>query len=152
MQTLILRTYKLVLALGCLAAGPFAGHAAETLTYPDLVSRLTDMEHLAVLPPAGEKGALASSYDRKSKYDEATDSYIAWDANADGGDSIRKEGEGIVMAEIQGPGCIWRIWAAAAKEGHIKIYLDGAEASTVDLPFIGYFDRSHEPFTRPNLV
>ena len=39
-----------------------------------------------------------------------------------------------------------------AKEGHVKIYLDGAKAPAVDLPFIGYFDGKHEPFTRPNLV
>jgi len=28
--------------------------AQETLTYPDLVDRMTDLEHLAVLPPVGE--------------------------------------------------------------------------------------------------
>ena len=39
-----------------------------------------------------------------------------------------------------------------AKEGHVKIYLDGAELPAVDLPWAGYFDRTHEPFTRPNLV
>jgi len=152
MSAPILRNCGLAIALAFLAAGPFTGFAAETLTYTDLVGRLADMEHLAVLPLPGEKGALASGYDRKSQYDATADSYIAWDANGDSGGFIRNEGEGKVMAEIQGPGCIWRIWSATAREGHVKIYLDGAESPTVDLPFIGYFDRTHEPFTRPNLV
>jgi hypothetical protein len=33
---------------------------AGTLTYADLVHRLTDMQHLATLPPPGEVGGLAS--------------------------------------------------------------------------------------------
>ena len=66
-----------------------------------------------------------SSYDRASKYDEATGKYVNWDANGDGGGIIRREGEQVVMAEMEGPGCIWRIWSATAEKGHVKIYLDG---------------------------
>ena len=33
------------------------------------------------------------------------------------------------MAEMKGPGCIWRIWSAAAEKGHVKIYLDGQLAA-----------------------
>ena len=138
--------------LGKLFAMIFESATAETLTYKDLVRRLTDMEHLAVLPPAGERGGLASSYDRKSKYDETSDRYIAWDANGDGDGIIRKEGETVVLADIQGPGCIWRTWSAAPRMGHVKLFLDGQEIPAVDLPFKGYFDGENEPFTRPNLV
>ena len=53
---------------------------------------------------------------------------------------------------MEGPGCIWRIWSAAPKEGHVRIYLDGACEPAVDLPFVGYFDRKNEPFTRPAIV
>jgi hypothetical protein len=49
---------------------------AETYTYPQLVKRMTDMQELAKLPPPGEKTSLASSYDRHSQYDAATDKYI----------------------------------------------------------------------------
>ena len=126
--------------------------AGETLRYPDLVKRLTDLDHLAVLPPVGEQGALASSYDRRSQYDAAHDKYIAWDANADGNGIVRKEGDNDVLAEINGPGCIWRMWSATPTNGHIKIYLDGAAEPAVDLPFKGYFDRKNEPFTRLNMV
>ena len=124
----------------------------NTLTYKDLVHRLTDMEQIAVLPPGGEKTSLASSYDRHSQYDAAQDKYIAWDANGDGFGIIRMEGDEAVFADIKGPGCIWRTWSAEAQKGHVKIYLDGVETPTVDLPFYGYFDGRNEPFTRKNLV
>lgn len=126
--------------------------AAERFTYVDLVKRLTDLEHLATLPAPGETTKQWSSYDRASKYDAATGKYVRWDANGDNAGIIRKEGDTEVFAEMEGPGCIWRIWSATAKEGHVKIYLDGASEPAVDLPFIGYFTGKNPPFTRPVLV
>jgi len=126
--------------------------AQEKLTYVDLVKRLTDLERLAVLPAPGDTCSQWSSYDRASKYDEATGKYIRWDANGDGGGIIRREGDLVVMAEMEGPGCIWRIWSAKADAGHVKIYLDGAAEPAVDLPFAGYFDCKTAPFVYPSLV
>ena len=125
---------------------------AETYSYADLVGRLTDLKALAAPPQPGEKAGLASSYDRKSRYDAANDKYIAWDANGDGNGIIRMEGDSAVLAEIQGPGCIWRTWSATTKAGHVKIFLDGSATPAVDLPFTAYFDGSQEPFNRPALV
>lgn len=142
----------LLLAVVVVITGRPAGAAPKTLTYLDLVRRLTDLEGLSVLPDAGDKCALCSSYDRASRYDEATGKYVAWDANGDGRGFIRKEGDQIVMAEMEGPGCIWRIWSAQANAGHVKIYLDGAAEPAVDLPFSGYFDRKNAPFIYPALV
>ncbi len=126
--------------------------AAQKLTYVDLIDRLTDLEYPATLPAPGEQCAQWSSWDRKSKYDEATGRYVRWDANGDGDGFIRREGEQFVFAEMEGPGCIWRIWSAKPEQGHVRIYLDGAQEPVVDLPFKGYFDRTNEPFTRPALV
>jgi hypothetical protein len=123
----------------------------QTLTYADLVGRMTDLAHLAVLPAAGERCALWSSYDRASRYDEATHKYVHWDANGDGNGIIRKEGNREVMAEMKGPGCIWRIWSAMPKQGHVKIYLDDQTEPAVDLPFAAYFDGKHAPFNYPAL-
>ncbi len=139
-----------LLVLAALSLG--AAHAAETLTYVDLVKRLTDLERLALLPPPGETCAQWSSYDRASKYDEATGRYVKWDANGDGGGVIGREGTNLVFAEMQGPGCIWRMWSARPEKGRVRIYLDGASEPAVDLPFLGYFDGKNEPFTRPALV
>ena len=128
-----------------------AGQQRE-LSYVDLINRLTDLERLALLPEPGERCAQWSSYDRRSRYDEATGKYIDWAANGDGDKYIRKEGDKYVLAEMEGPGCIWRIWSARAEAGHVRIYLDGAAEPAVDLPFSAYFDGKHEPFTRPSLV
>ncbi|MCX6907015.1 MAG: hypothetical protein NTY01_03115, partial [Verrucomicrobia bacterium] len=89
------RHAALTLALVCVAV---SSSAAQQFTYLDLVKRLTDLEALAVLPEPGEKCQQWSSYDRASKYDEATGKYVKWDANGDGGGIIRKEGEFSVFA------------------------------------------------------
>src|SRR5512143_818792 len=81
--------------------------AEETLTYVDLVNRLTDLEHLATVPAPGEQCAQWSSYDRKSLYDSASGKYVGWDANGDNDGIIRKEDGKLVLAEMEGPGCIW---------------------------------------------
>jgi hypothetical protein len=129
-----------------------ASLGAQTYTYPQLLERLTDLQQLAKLPPPGERTALASSYDRRSRYDAATDKYIDWDSNHDGDGFIRREGDENVLMDVQGPGVIWRIWSARPEGGHVKIYLDGASTPTIDLPFLSYFDGKTAPFNRPNLV
>jgi len=134
----------------CQAVG-LAVRGQETLTYEDLVHRLTDLERLAQLPAAGETCAQWSSWDRRSRYDEATGRYIDWAANNDGPNFIRREGDYVVMAEMEGPGCIWRIWSALAQKGRVKIYLDGSEKPAVDLPFVNYFTGDTPPLNYPML-
>ena len=97
-----------------------AVQAQQKISYVDLVNRMTDLERLAVLPAVGEKCGQWSSYDRASKYDETTGKYINWGANSDGNGIIRNEGTRVVMAEMTGPGCIWRIWSAKADKGHVQ--------------------------------
>lgn len=125
--------------------------AQEKLAYIDLVNQLTDLSYVATLPLPGETCSQWSSYDRKSTYDEKTGQYTGWDANGDGSGCIREENGQIVMAEMQGPGCIRRIWSARPEAGHVKIYLDGAKEPAVDLPFSGYFDGKNAPFNRSSL-
>src|ERR1035437_4858973 len=143
---------KLISCLMSLVACLPLWAAEQEFTYVDLVKRLTDLEQLAVTPVPGEQCAQCSSYDRASRYDTATGKYVNWDANGDGDGIIRKEGDKLVLAEMEGPGCIFRTWSAAPKDGHVRIYLDGASEPAVDLPFVGYFDRKNAPFTRDALV
>jgi hypothetical protein len=125
--------------------------AQQSMTYADLVDRLTGLEYPATLPAAGERCRQWSSWDRSSQYDEATGKYLNWGANNDGPNFIRQEGDQVVMAEMEGPGCIWRIWSALAEGGHVRIYLDGAEEPAVDLPFVDYFSGDTQPFAYPLL-
>ena len=143
---------KSVIVIAAVLGLAVSAGAQEKFTYVDLVKRLTDLERLAVLPAPGDTCAQWSSYDRASKYDVAAGKYVAWDANGDGGGIIRREGDLSVFAEMEGPGCIWRVWSAKADNGHVRIYLDGAAEPAVDLPFAGYFDRKNPPFVYPSLV
>ncbi len=134
------------------AASVAMAGAGLKFTYVDLVKKLTDLEGLAVLPVAGEKCRQWSSYDRASRYDASTGNYLAWGANGDAHGIIRTEDDTEVLAEMEGPGVIWRIWSAAPREGHVRIFLDGAPEPAVDLPFIGFFDGKNAPFNFPSIV
>ena len=131
------------------------GCSQPSYTYTDLIGRLTDLEFLSTLPAQDETCRQWSSYDRTSRYDEAAGKYVNWDANSDGFGGrgwIRVENDKLVLAEIEGPGCIWRTWSATPKDGHVRIYLDGASEPAVDLPFVDYFNGTVEPFNRSALV
>ncbi|MDP2895703.1 MAG: DUF2961 domain-containing protein [bacterium] len=121
--------------------------AGETFTYSDLLMRVVDLDRLPYFVE-GEECDQFSSYDRRSRYDEATGKYIDWDANGDSGNYIRFDadtGED-VMAEMKGPGFINRIWSANP-QGKIRFYIDGGEP--IELDFNELFSGKIEPFRRP---
>ncbi len=122
-------------------------------SYMDLIGRLTNLERLAELPVAGETSAEWTSRDRASTYDSGTGQYLNWGANNDGDAVIRVQPDGgAVLAEMSGPGCLWRIWAGTPVDGHMQIFLDGSSAPAVDLAFQDYFSGTQAPFTYPSLV
>ena len=114
-------------------AGPafsgFAATAPSHYSYVDLVNMITDMERNTLIPQSGEKSGEASSYDRNSRYDSATNKYVNWGSNADFdgnyGEVNDDRGHGLVTLNLTGPGCIFRSWSADAKDGKIDIYIDG---------------------------
>lgn len=125
------------------------------ISYVDVINRLTDLKSLSIKPLEGEKSAMWSSYDRKSKVDPTNGQFIHWAANNDGLDPqyIRKEGENMVLAEMKGPGAIVRSWSASPSKGHIKIYIDENPVPAIDLPFIEFFNPNSIPaFQYPELV
>lgn len=149
------RSFSFALVFLFLLMGSISVYAQSKLSYPDLVSRLYDFEALAKLPGEGERTMNFSSYDRSSTYDSLTNSYLKWNANSDGNGFIRKEGDEMVIFEADGPGVIWRIWSALAKEGHIKIYMDGEQTPSEDKPFRELFEKfedEYPPLNFPNLV
>lgn len=121
--------------------------AQKTYTYGVLLRKLVDLDGLPYLVE-GEECDQFSSYDRRSRYDEATGKYLDWDANGDSGNYIRFDadtGED-VMAEMKGPGFINRIWSANP-QGRIRFYLDGQ--GPIELDFNEMFSGNIEPFRRP---
>ncbi len=92
-----------------------------TYSYADIAARLYDMEALAK-NPAGETSAQFTSRDRSSTYDTVTGEYKNWDANGDWKGYIRKQEDGgYVIAEMEGPGFINRLWMAYGWTGRAKI-------------------------------
>lgn len=145
----------MLLVLYLLTEGITAFGQDKNIPYTGLVKRLTDLKALSVLPVEGEASAMWSSYDRRSKVDPVTGEFIEWSANDDGLNPqyIRKEGDNMVLAEMEGPGAIVRIWSASPAKGHVKIFIDGQEVPAVDMPFIDYFDTASIPaFEYPELV
>ena len=117
------------------------------MSYTDLVSRLCDLRYLATEPEAGERSGAFTSGDRSSRYDDATDTYVEWHANQDGGGFHNPEDN--TMLELNGPGVIWRIWSAQPEAGEIEFIVDGGEPWSIG--FLDLFTTA--PFTDyPELV
>ena len=85
-----MKAISIVVAVVVTASAHSASFAAETISYWDLVSRLTDLERLATPIVEGEKTFASTSHDRGMSYDPQTDTYRRWSANGDGGGCIRR--------------------------------------------------------------
>jgi len=138
-----------VLVVACLPAISFS----QSFSYVNLVGALTNLEQLVVLPLPGEKSALWTSQDRAATYNSSTGQYVNWGANDDFAGNLGTQSDGgLVLAQMNGPGCIWRIWSGQVGPGHVKIFLDGASIPAVDLSFQDYFNGSKFPFNYPALT
>jgi hypothetical protein len=148
-MSLRIRSISAMTALGVAFGFASLAGAQVKLSYEDLLNHLTNLDRLPVIEP-GVYCRQFSSYDRASKYDEATGQYINWDANGDAGQYIRidpQTHEG-VMAEMDGPGCIFRIWSANP-QGVIRFYLDGDVKPTYEWDFHKLFTGAIDPFIEP---
>lgn len=86
----------------------------------------SQLHNLNAAPSPAFTAAQASSYDRAStKPGDDT-----WFANGDWGKYLRQEGKEFVMADLQGPGAISRIWSANPK-GTLRIYFDGEKEARI---------------------
>ena len=140
------KIWAMILAIAAVGCYCWPAAAQESFSYADLVRRMIDLEHLAVLPQPGERCEQFSG-DYLVGQDERPGGKDAdGELSSEGAGFIRRENGQIVLAEMEGPGCIWRIWSARADQGHVKIYLDGRKTPAVDRPFSQYFDGEHEPF------
>lgn len=106
--------------------------AQTPVTTESLLREMTDLAGLAEFPDPPFICKQFSSYDPKSK---TPDDQPGWFANDDCGQFMRiEEREGRkehVMADMDGPGAIVRIWSANPA-GTLRIYLDGAEKPAIE--------------------
>ncbi len=62
---------------------------------------------------------------------------------------IRKEGDALVLAEVEGPGCIYRIHTPTPTDDPLEIYFDGESTPRINIPFRQLFTGTVAPFVRP---
>ncbi|HZP81998.1 MAG TPA: DUF2961 domain-containing protein [Chthonomonadaceae bacterium] len=68
--------------------------------------------------------------------------------NGGAGHFLRVEGNKAVLADIRGPGCIYRFWSANAT-GQLRIYFDGEAKPRLDCPMQDFFLGKVAPFVSP---
>ncbi|MGD2154689.1 MAG: DUF2961 domain-containing protein [Gemmatimonadales bacterium] len=135
----------LVLGVG---NGP-AERSADPVTTGSLYEEMIDLVGLTKFPQPAYRTIQFSSYDRRSRLPGGPN----WFANSDGfgGEPIpgfqavlREAGEdGIgeyLMADVEGPGALVRLWTAAI-DGTVRLWLDGAAEPIYEGPADEFFHR-----------
>ena len=127
----------------------FISSAGYSLSPTEPIEALYRLENLPLLRP-GIECKMFSSYDRAGGND---------DGFAGTYSKLRVEDGNSVIAEMEGAGCIQRIWFTHSminqdgllnrKGEHLKIFLDGSEQPTIDVPLEQIFSGELEPFPKP---
>ncbi|TAH34649.1 MAG: DUF2961 domain-containing protein [Planctomycetota bacterium] len=129
--------------------------AAREYRYPDFLTEFWDLRFLTQPPAQGERCIQFSSYDRASQAGPGQPE--AWFANNDAGNFLRVEqvplpGGGTrteyVLADVDGPGVIQRIWSANPA-GELLFYVDGAAEPALTIPFQELCQGDRAPFLDP---
>ncbi len=125
-----------------------AGGARVTLDA--LLREMVDMARLARVPDPGQESDQQSSYDRASVAPDQE----GWFANGDAGQFIREEQHDgrteYVMAEMEGPGAIVRLWSANPDGGgNIRIYIDDLQTPALQADFLALTSAQMPEFPAP---
>lgn len=116
------------------------------------VGSLQELHDPALVPllRPGVKAAMFSSYDRTGGNNDGFNGTYS---------KLREEDGNSVIAEMDGPGAIQRIWFTHSehrqdgllerKGEHIRVYIDGAETPALDVPLEALFDGRLPRFPKP---
>ncbi|HKG12485.1 MAG TPA: glycoside hydrolase family 172 protein [Pyrinomonadaceae bacterium] len=81
-----------------------------------------------------------SSYDRTGGNDDGFRGTYSF---------VRKEPGGLVIADLKGPGVIYRIWTPTPTDDTVEFYFDGETTPRISLPFRDLFSGRRFPFLPP---
>ena len=109
-------------------------YSAEKPYLPGSLLSLIDLENLPLIDESVKDG-MFSSTDPQQKGD-------------DHGHYLRMEDGEYVMAEMEGPGVVTRIWSANA-HGKLRIYLDDKTKPAIECMFKDIFEDRFPPFASP---
>ncbi|HET9278384.1 MAG TPA: glycoside hydrolase family 172 protein [Flavitalea sp.] len=116
----------------------FLNLSAQNDNYRKELLDLADVSRLP-LYRAGDIEQL-SSYDRTGGNDDGFSGKYS---------AIRKETEGLVIADLKGPGVVNRIWTPTPEADTVKFYFDGEKTPRISIPFINLFTGKQYPFVAP---
>ena len=116
----------------------FLSVTAQTDFYRQELQNLADFSRLS-LYRTGDIEQL-SSYDRTGGNDDGFSGKYS---------AIRKDAEGLVIADLKGPGVVNRIWTPTPDADTIKFYFDGEKTPRISIPFIDLFTGKTWPFVAP---
>ncbi len=88
----------------------------------------------------GSRVGMVSSYDRSGGNDDGFSGRYSF---------LRKEGEKLVIADLQGPGVVTRIWTPTPTSDLMEFYFDGESEPRIRIPFIDLFTGKVSPFLNP---
>ena len=128
----------LVVAMGLVACGP-SSVAIRSDDAPIGLSELTRLDLLPRFKRSVRVGSF-SSYDRTGGNDDGFSGAYSF---------VRKDDEGLVLAELDGPGAIYRIWTPTPTDDVFAFYFDGETEPRLEIPFRQLFTGEREPFVSP---
>jgi len=108
----------------------------------DFVPGIAELYRLDRLPAFKESVEVASvsSYDRTGGNNDGFGGQYSF---------VRKEEGGLVLADLKGPGVIYRIWTPTPTDDVMEFYFDGEEAPRITVKFRDLFLGKHPAFERP---
>lgn len=103
------------------------------------IQELYRIDRLAVLKDSVKVGSI-SSYDRSGGNDDGFSGKNSF---------VRKEKDGLVLADLTGPGVIYRIWTPTPSDDVMEFYFDGETAPRISVKFRELFMGKHPVFECP---
>jgi len=117
-------------------------YSTDLLAADDFVPGIQELYRLDRLGLLREsvKVASISSYDRTGKNNDGFGGQYSY---------VRKEAGGLVLADLKGPGIIYRIWISTLTDDIIEFYFDGQTEPSIRVKLRELFLGKHPAFIRP---
>jgi len=103
------------------------------------LEELYRLDRLSAFKTSVKVGSV-SSYDRTGGNDDGFSGTYSF---------VRKEADGLVLADLKGPGVIYRIWTPTPTDDVMEFLFDGESTPRVSVKFRDLFLGGHPAFPRP---
>ncbi|MBM4186870.1 MAG: DUF2961 domain-containing protein [Gemmatimonadetes bacterium] len=134
-----MRRPAVLLVLAVTAASILPAQAPEPDRAGAGLRALARLDELALARPSFRTGAV-TSHDPSGKNDDGFSGAHSF---------LRKEGDGLVIADLVGPGVVTRIWTPTPTDDPVEFYFDGEAMPRLRLPMRQLFLNGPAPFQPP---